>query len=201
MASADVRQLDEALLGTYSARLTALGVPLDGWESPGLTDAEIDASLAPLGLSLPEEARVLWRWHNGLPLSVQTNLLGGHGKWLLSIEEAVELAERHRRMHDDNLCDLATDSDPRYDYAWLAFFGPQHPLMIDCSVPRNAPTPLRMLAWEEPAPPPIRVASLGDAVLLWMEALESGAWEWDRDAQEWQRFPERLPGREGTQLI
>jgi hypothetical protein len=47
-----------------------------GWETlglvgvldhlrPGLTDAEMDALTEPLGIVLPDEARVWWGWHDG----------------------------------------------------------------------------------------------------------------------------------------
>jgi cell wall assembly regulator SMI1 len=34
---------------------------------PGLSDARMDELVAPLGISLPDEAREWWGWHNGVP--------------------------------------------------------------------------------------------------------------------------------------
>ena len=38
---------------------------------PGLSDAEMDALTEPVGIILPEEARVWWGWHDGTdPLKI-----------------------------------------------------------------------------------------------------------------------------------
>ena len=53
--------LDQALLDQFDARLRALGAAIvDAW-APGLTDDQIDALVCPIGIDLPEEARVWWR--------------------------------------------------------------------------------------------------------------------------------------------
>jgi len=57
--------LDRTLLDRFDASLEALGAPILGAWAPGLSDAEIDALLVPLGIDLPAEARVWWGWHNG----------------------------------------------------------------------------------------------------------------------------------------
>jgi len=54
------------LLDRFEARLRGAGAPIvDAW-APGLTDAQIDELVRPLGIDLPKEARVWWRWHNGV---------------------------------------------------------------------------------------------------------------------------------------
>ncbi len=42
-------------------------IPIRHHLQPGLTDVEIEQIMAPTGLTLPEEARAWWRWHNGVP--------------------------------------------------------------------------------------------------------------------------------------
>jgi hypothetical protein len=59
--------LDDAGLAEYVERLRSLGVPVDALNEPGLSDAEMDEMTAVIGLVLPGEARVLWRWHDGVP--------------------------------------------------------------------------------------------------------------------------------------
>jgi hypothetical protein len=59
------RVLDDALLDELGGRWRDLGAPISDALRPGLTDAEIGALTAPLGLVLPEEARRWWRWHDG----------------------------------------------------------------------------------------------------------------------------------------
>jgi cell wall assembly regulator SMI1 len=185
-------KLDDRLLGEFREKLSAVR-GLSDWTTPGLSDAEIDAALQPLGLTLPEEARVLWRWHDGVPRELELrNPLGATRNLLLPTAHAVREANECLEVRAVNLRELGTDSDPRYDPQWLPFFGADRGWMVDCSVGRDAPTPLRALSWEDPEAPPVRAQSLGEAVVVWMTALDSGGWEWDRDAG-WVRHPERMP--------
>lgn len=60
------RSLDNDLLERFETALREVGSPVvDRWE-PGLADEQIDALLQPVGIDLPEEARVWWRWRNGV---------------------------------------------------------------------------------------------------------------------------------------
>ena len=58
LTSATLAELEEAV-GRHDPELVAR-------LAPGLTDAEMDDVMRPLGLTLPEEDRVWWRWHDGL---------------------------------------------------------------------------------------------------------------------------------------
>jgi hypothetical protein len=66
--------LDDAGLAEYVERLRSLGVPVDALSEPGLSDAEMDEMVAVIGLVLPGEARVLWRWHDGTPEDGRANM-------------------------------------------------------------------------------------------------------------------------------
>src|SRR6202043_3804821 len=63
--STDPPLLDAALLESYAERIRERGVPFDERARPGLSDAEIDETMASVGLVLPLEARVWWSWRNG----------------------------------------------------------------------------------------------------------------------------------------
>lgn len=179
----------------YEDQLRAQGVPVDEWKCPGLTSDQADEVLAPLGLRLPSEGRAWWRWHDG-PTPEGRGLLFGPGKFCVSLEKAVEIYREFRAIvaravEPDN--PPLDDADYRWNPAWLPIDGPQLPTVIDCSVPEGEPTPLRFidLADVEESPKP-RAQSLGQMVTWWITALESGVWQWDRNARAWERHRELL---------
>lgn len=60
-----VQMLDDAILRTYEDALRRAGAGIvDHWR-PGLTDADIQALGQAHDIVLPEEARRVWRWHDG----------------------------------------------------------------------------------------------------------------------------------------
>jgi hypothetical protein len=75
----------------------------------------------------------------------------------------------------------------------LPLLGPQHPLVIDCSVARDQPTPLRMVDLADPEEPPVEARSLGEVVQLWSNALDRGLWKWDAAKQGWEVDLSSLP--------
>ena len=83
LTSATLAELEEAV-GRHDLELVAR-------LAPGLTDAEMDDLMRPLGLTLPEEDRVWWRWHDGL-----TDQTFGPRFWLLPLEAAIR--EYHSRL-------------------------------------------------------------------------------------------------------
>ena len=59
-------QLTVDLLEQLAERWRRQRAPITEALSPGLDEEEMDALIAPLGLSLPVEARVWWGWHDGV---------------------------------------------------------------------------------------------------------------------------------------
>ncbi len=59
---------------------------------PGLSDAQIDATLKQAGFNyeLPSDIRTLYRWHNGMPRGSDVPFVGSFR--LISLEEALEIA-------------------------------------------------------------------------------------------------------------
>jgi hypothetical protein len=189
------RVLDDDLLAEYRDALSAQGVPLARWTTPSGSDAEIDATFEPLSLTIPEEARVVWRWHDGQPWDLGHNFLCNDSR-LLSVDEAAEVTVSSRRLHDENVKELESDEDPRFKESWVPFMGPQHARMIDCSAGRYEPTPVRIVSWEDPTPPPVIADSLGDVFVFWLDLLAKGVWTWNGEGTGrtgWSRDVELLP--------
>jgi hypothetical protein len=60
-----MRVLDHELLADLEAAWRSQGAEIAGLLAPGLGDEAMAALLQPLGLTLPEEARIWWGWHDG----------------------------------------------------------------------------------------------------------------------------------------
>jgi cell wall assembly regulator SMI1 len=180
--------LDDTTWEEYLDKLCSHGVPLDDWPMSGLTDIEMDEMTAAVDLRLPDEARVLWRWHDGVPEDGRANPLGGFKGRFLSLCEAVNGHRQSRKVVLDVAKDDPVEDDPDMHYrpSWLPLLGPQHPLVIDCAVARDQPTPLRMINLENPDEPFVWARSLGEAVRLWSNALDRGLWKWDAAKQGWE---------------
>ena len=71
---------------------------------PGLTDAEMDALTEPLGIVLPEEARVWWGWHDGTDPHFIDPIQGGKfamlapGRIFLSLGDGVKQCQSLREV-------------------------------------------------------------------------------------------------------
>jgi hypothetical protein len=70
------RLLTEHLLEELAERWRALRAPIADSLRPGLSDAEMDALVSPLGLRLPHEARVWWGWHDGTDSDLLSHGIG-----------------------------------------------------------------------------------------------------------------------------
>jgi hypothetical protein len=174
---------------SYEAVLRAQGVPLDRSDRPGLSDAEMRETLAPIGLSLPLEGRAWWGWHDGSPGEGDGKLIAPPGDRFLSLSEAIDCYREFRgiveRSVEPDIPALA-DPDDRWHPACLPIRGRQLPVVIDCSVAESEPTPLRRIDLQdvEGSPRP-RAQSLGQMVGWWIDAIDRGAWQWDAVRGEW----------------
>jgi cell wall assembly regulator SMI1 len=187
------------LLETLKQRWEDNGAPIVGALSPGLPDNEIDARTQELGLSLPDEARLWWGWHDGVPPDA------GEARWMggyeyLQLEEAVRLhrywSDLAREMADlamtPELADVASWWDPSWFPITQTVSGAA--LVCDCSVERPEPSPIRLIDWEFPETfaKPI-VPSFGKLVAGWIEQLDVGAWSFNRERGRWDYREDRLP--------
>jgi hypothetical protein len=181
--------LDAALLGEYEARLRDQGVPLENWGHAGITPEQQHRALRALGLRLPGEAQTWWSWHNGCPGYGLAKLATPIGEKLLNIDEAVDVYREYRdivvRHAEPDIPELANPDD-RWSPSWLPITGRQTPIVIDCSEPETDVTRLRCinLAYVTESKE-IGAQSLGQMVIWWIGAIDSGAWVWDRSAEQW----------------
>jgi hypothetical protein len=177
--------LDERLLDRFEAALRAVSAPVLRHLAPGLTDAQIDAQLAPLGIDLPEEARVWWRWRDGwLPGSppAENHLVPDRVK--RPVARAAHL-----------FADIAPYL-PEWGMEWqgdlklLSFVSEKPRMYIACAGPRDAPVPV----WTQNdiEDPEQRLPSIGALIERWCWLLEERIWDTAEDGA-WRVAAERIP--------
>ncbi len=199
--------LDVDLLLELEQRWRSQRAPLLTRLRPGLADAEIDRLSARVDLRLPDEARVWWGWHDGVPVEhfgVAREL--GPQLPYLPLAEALELYEHRRSLARTAgpLGDQTELGDPDYwwDPSWLPITESGNGTVVtcDCSVGPGDPTPVRAIFWgdmSEARTPATR--SFGQLVEWWIDALDAGAWHYDEAIGRWHYSYERVPtGRQRT---
>ncbi len=183
------RVLDEELLAEYEEKLRQQGVPVNDWDCAGIPPQEQHEIIDALGLRLPAEAQTWWSWHNGCPGYGLSKLAAPIGEKLLTVNDAVDIYREYRdiveRHAEPDVPELANPDD-RWNPAWLPITGRQTPIVIDCADPDSAITPLRRINLEYvQESKEVAAASLGQMIVWWIDAIDSGAWRWDREAERW----------------
>jgi hypothetical protein len=144
--------------------------------SRGLSDAEIDTIIEPLGYGLPEEARRWWRWHNG-------SLVPRH---------QVLRSRTFTPLEHDVAATLSADRTlPDWPAGRLRILSGRPQILVDCHGAVDQPTRIWHfdVAYDEPIE---MFPSFGDMVQFWIELIDRGHMTWDREAQLW-RLAEDLP--------
>jgi len=175
------RLLDDELLDRFEARLRKAGAAVvENW-APGLTDAQIDELLVPLGIDLPEEARRWWRWHDGALRVAPAPTEISPGRVHLPLRYAAgEYAAARDEMPE--LYGMEGLLSPVSDLPAVCFH---------CVVPRDAPVPIYILGdWV--ADPELVLPSIGELVEVWIGLIDRGVWTTAADGR-WEWDHERLP--------
>ena len=188
--------LTSELLGELGARWRALRLPLLDGLRAGLDDEQIDAVFEPLGLGrLPDEARLWWRWHDGVPAdAVRTSVersMGAPGFEYLPLAEAAAVYETQRTLAVSAAegAGPAPLDDPAYWWrpSWfpVTVSATGTVVAVDCAAGPGVTAPVLAVDWwhedfRRPA-----AASLGGMVRAWIEAFDSQRWRWLPDESRW----------------
>ncbi len=188
--------LTRSLLAELEVSLQAIRAPIADLWNPGLPPAAVDARLASLGLTAPDELRLWWSWHDGVDESAPfRKRVLGNGWVPLSLERAIENTLVARAMDDSTMANTSWSPD------WVT-------ILEDVATPRiaaacDAPAsglatihlydPERVMDPDRP-----RLGSLGDLVTLWLSLLRDGTWSIEPQTGEFGlvdlELHERFPG-------
>jgi cell wall assembly regulator SMI1 len=183
------------MLEELEVRWRAQGAAIAGDLRPGLEAAAIQEATAAVGVQLPVEARVWWGWHDGTSRSLTSHAIGGDLLYL-TIEAAVTRYQRERAGAAAAMQD-GVDPQKTWPPTWfpMAARGDGAVMACDCAVDEGAPTPIRRVHWEKygnhslvPVAP-----SLGTVVSWWIDAIDAGAWRFDKERGLWDTDSARLP--------
>ena len=182
--TSEPRLLDDELLAELEARWRRQGSFVAQALRPGLTDNQIDALTLEAGLSLPAEARRWWGWHDGAerqppggPAEV------GPDRAFLPLADAVRECRRLRELSWEV---VPVDAEPDWKASWLPLDNSKIPNLIDCAVSHEDPVPARSFFVENPSAGLPGVRSIGALVMVWIEAVDCGAWAYNRAAGYWE---------------
>jgi cell wall assembly regulator SMI1 len=183
-----LRLLDDALLNDLEQRWRDRGAFIAGALLPGLSDEEIDALTEPVGLQLPAEARRWWAWHDGASpqvpgLDIAATL--GPVREFRPLAHAVRDCQQWRELMDE-------DDPCGWKHGWLPIDGNKRPTVFDCGGAFDAPVPVRSYFVEDPTAGQDGVESIGELVSIWIRAIDSGAWSYERAGDQWRYDHGRL---------
>ena len=150
----------------------------------------MDALTDPIGLKLPLEARRWWEWHDGaepqIPgIAAET----GPGRAFLSLAESVREWQRLHQL----LLEASHAGDPDWRESWLPIDAQKRPILFDCGVGFGDPVPVRSFFMEDPTAGATGVSSIGELVLVWIQAIDCVAWTYDRGPDHWEYDWKKLP--------
>ena len=183
------------MLEELEARWRAQGAPIAEDLRPGVEPRAIEAATSAVGVELPTEARVWWGWHDGTRRSLTSHAIGGDLLYL-TLEAAVSRYEQEQAGAAAAVEDDGVDAQETWQPTWfpVASRGDGAVMACDCDVAEGDPTPIRRVHWEkfgEQSVVPV-APSLGTVVSWWIDAIDSGAWFFDRERGFWEEDHERL---------
>lgn len=163
------------------------GAPILESLQPGLGAAQMDELVAPLAISLPDEAREWWGWHNGVPAAagrIRRRMTADHE--FLSLEDAVaeclELRDIARRGGDQV-------QEGIFRSTWLPLAVTMSSPVVVCETAGDAhgPAPVYLLDWggHETSHRVPAADSITEMVGYWLKGYEAGLYTYLPDAGYW----------------
>lgn len=167
-------------LDRLAAALTTTGYPLIEGLRPGLSEAEVRARLAEIGVDPPSDIITLFGWHDGYESPPDSEW---HGRicaayTLLTLDEACQL-----HVENQEPLELAAAYTGEAT-EWFTVFATDAGFLV-INYGDDPETRGRVAMSDsgdiEPAPDR-RPASLADTIELWTSYFGSGQWRWDGES-------------------
>jgi len=188
-------------LETLHALWAEQGAPIADRLRPGLPDEAIDGLTEPLAVRLPVEARTWWGWHDGTKADEDNGYTGELGPefGFLTLAQAVREYRTMRAMFEDlwhgDTAETYDDPDYWWRPSWFPITNRRGLVRCDTAVPLEAPCPIYWAYSHDHDAEGLshpRTASFGEMVSWWIEALQDGAWEYNRHENRWIHRAERV---------
>lgn len=184
----------EALLVAWESEWRSQGANIAAALRPGLSDEQILAVTTPLGMHLPLEARIWWRWHDGVQRMA--------GRWcdsgvlqLLGLSEALGVREQMLTIAAENWDDPRAGTEGTWPTTWVPIgeFGNGDVVAVDCAAAEGEVTPVWRVGWEDEDFKTPRLGSLTELVQMYLDLTTSGIYSWDVEEDRWKRDYDRMP--------
>jgi hypothetical protein len=182
-------KLTAALEGLEQAWLRN-GMPHTNWLAAGLEATEVEAALAPVGLTPPAEILEWFGWHNGTIWSpTEGDVVPGLGmgrfaplSLIQALEERSMMMEVAASLEDDP---MAIPEDlPLWEVAWLPVGHDAGGSVLTAELGAEDTVPVRDVSWDDGEFKTVRAESLAAVVELWIEWLDAYC-EWDPALRFW----------------
>ena len=199
---AELERLTLDQLAELEGILAEQGAPIvQRFQSP-MSLERLAAVEAYLGLPLPDELKQWWGWHDGTDIKEDELAVQGSVGRIFNVVSSTEAVEFSRELRRGAEEDAPEDPDSLWASSWVAI-GSQGRVACECNIRRDGPVPVLDVNYHKAAYPGAVVChSLGKMVRWWIEALESGAWRYERERNRWERTCDLIPPeREETGLV
>lgn len=187
----EVQAVRRALEGIEAA-WRRQGAPIAAHLAPGLSDQEIDALLQPSGITLPETARELFRWHDGAGLGEPHPWYGravGAGHWRFQpLHECLDYYVNEWLPAIAEACALQGERPAAWRGWFPLFLCDEHGQAVAVFCPEKAGTPHAVCAADViGGTPGTALTHLSLAALLetWRGWLDDEHIAWDALTGEW----------------
>ena len=175
--------LNTDLLTRFDDALRRAGASIVEYWAPGLTDAEIDEIAGRHRVVLPEEARVLWRWHNGVSSGAPPAARRlGPDRLLLGLSDALEDYEESAEIIRGSW---------GLDRLWEPFLG-MPIILLDLGNANDDGVPI-LVSHDWVFEPEPSLPSLRDLFDTWTRLLDEGVWRVGDDGSWEGDYVHRVP--------
>lgn len=172
--------LNATLIDRLIRALGAAHAPIVDYLNPGLSEDDMAALVAPLGIVLPDEAKEWWGYADGVPTDAPGDpRLTPNWSWQ-PLAETVQLCREMREIGNE---DAIPGQPPLFPDTWLPIVHGDGMLLMDTAQPVLAP--VYRIDWhtDDPREYEPTLPSLGALVATWTRALDNRAMWYDRDQQ------------------
>jgi hypothetical protein len=209
MAQGSSPELLRELLETYEYECDRMGSPIERALAPGISEQQVRATLAEVGLVANDEVVTWFAWHDGERDDLEDPSLDAMPQFLpASLFYAVK---RYR----DSVLEFEPPygTDVPWEYfmfgageGWLMLMDSSRGCAIDCFAELDRSTPPRIRSasenfLESGSERLYRAVSLCTLVTWWLEGLRTGAYIWDESEQHWKIDPYLEPASRRNALF